>query len=65
MISPKVFVLSPRVMSDSCQNLPRISQQRPRSRTTVGKSGDAKSNQKEQPKQVSTAFLGIGKIAGG
>uniref|UniRef100_A0A452QXJ4 Katanin p60 ATPase-containing subunit A-like 2 n=1 Tax=Ursus americanus TaxID=9643 RepID=A0A452QXJ4_URSAM len=40
-----------RVMSDSCQNLPKISQQRPRSRTTVGKSGDAKSLHKEHPKQ--------------
>uniref|UniRef100_A0A452QXE7 Katanin p60 ATPase-containing subunit A-like 2 n=1 Tax=Ursus americanus TaxID=9643 RepID=A0A452QXE7_URSAM len=43
-----------RVMSDSCQNLPKISQQRPRSRTTVGKSGDAKSLHKEHPKQVWT-----------
>ncbi|XP_053061528.1 katanin p60 ATPase-containing subunit A-like 2 isoform X4 [Acinonyx jubatus] len=40
-----------RVMSDSCQNLPKISQQRPRSRTTVGKPGDAKSVHKEHPKQ--------------
>ncbi|XP_006740709.2 katanin p60 ATPase-containing subunit A-like 2 [Leptonychotes weddellii] len=40
-----------RVMSDSCQNLPKISQQRPRSRTTVGKSGDVKSLHKEHPKQ--------------
>ncbi|XP_077633811.1 katanin p60 ATPase-containing subunit A-like 2 [Crocuta crocuta] len=40
-----------RVVSDSCQNLPKISQQRPRSRTTVGKPGDAKSVHKEHPKQ--------------
>ncbi|XP_044898156.1 katanin p60 ATPase-containing subunit A-like 2 isoform X7 [Felis catus] len=47
----RVFVPFPRVMSDSCQNLPKISQQRPRSRTTVGKPGDAKSVHKEHPKQ--------------
>uniref|UniRef100_A0A8D0RX78 Katanin catalytic subunit A1 like 2 n=1 Tax=Sus scrofa TaxID=9823 RepID=A0A8D0RX78_PIG len=40
-----------RVMSDSCQNLPKISQQRPRSKTTVGKPGDAKPVHKEHPKQ--------------
>ncbi|KAF5919108.1 hypothetical protein HPG69_003746 [Diceros bicornis minor] len=40
-----------RVMSDSCQNLPRISQQRPRSRTSVGKPGDTKLLHKEHPKQ--------------
>uniref|UniRef100_A0A452T574 Katanin p60 ATPase-containing subunit A-like 2 n=1 Tax=Ursus maritimus TaxID=29073 RepID=A0A452T574_URSMA len=43
-----------KTRSDSCQNLPKISQQRPRSRTTVGKSGDAKSLHKEHPKQVWT-----------
>uniref|UniRef100_A0A8C3YGZ4 Katanin p60 ATPase-containing subunit A-like 2 n=1 Tax=Catagonus wagneri TaxID=51154 RepID=A0A8C3YGZ4_9CETA len=41
-----------RVMSDSCQNLPKISQQRPRSKTTVGKPADAKPVHKEHPKQV-------------
>ncbi|XP_037661881.1 katanin p60 ATPase-containing subunit A-like 2 isoform X5 [Choloepus didactylus] len=40
-----------RVMSDCCQNLPQINQQRPRSKTTVGKTGDAKSLHKENPKQ--------------
>ena len=39
-ISSKVFVPCPRVITDSCQNLPKINQQRPRSKTTVGKPGD-------------------------
>nr|XP_045233656.1 katanin p60 ATPase-containing subunit A-like 2 isoform X4 [Macaca fascicularis] len=40
-----------RVMNDSCQNLPKINQQRPRSKTTVGKTGDTKSLNKEHPNQ--------------
>ncbi|XP_045383885.1 katanin p60 ATPase-containing subunit A-like 2 isoform X2 [Lemur catta] len=40
-----------RVMSDSSQNLPRITQQRPRSKATTGKSGDTRSLNKEHPKQ--------------
>ncbi|XP_037364458.1 katanin p60 ATPase-containing subunit A-like 2 isoform X1 [Talpa occidentalis] len=40
-----------RVISDSYQNLPKISQQRPRSKSTAGKSGNAKSLHKEHPKQ--------------
>ncbi|XP_036085914.1 katanin p60 ATPase-containing subunit A-like 2 isoform X5 [Rousettus aegyptiacus] len=40
-----------RAMSNSCQNLPKISQQRPRSKTTAGKPGEAKPLQKEHPKQ--------------
>ncbi|KAG8511897.1 Katanin p60 ATPase-containing subunit A-like 2, partial [Galemys pyrenaicus] len=40
-----------RMMSDTCQNLPKISQQRPRSKSTAGKSGNAKSLHKEHPKQ--------------
>nr|XP_058896979.1 katanin p60 ATPase-containing subunit A-like 2 isoform X3 [Kogia breviceps] len=40
-----------RVMSDSCQNLPKISEQRPRSKTTVGKPGDTKPLHREHPKQ--------------
>ncbi|XP_059563217.1 katanin p60 ATPase-containing subunit A-like 2 [Myotis daubentonii] len=40
-----------RVMNDSCQNLPMISQLRPRSKTTVGKPGEAKHLYKEHPKQ--------------
>ncbi|XP_039319518.1 katanin p60 ATPase-containing subunit A-like 2 isoform X3 [Saimiri boliviensis] len=40
-----------RVMNDSCQNLPKISQQRPRSKTTVGKTVDTKSLNKEHPNQ--------------
>ncbi|XP_076991646.1 katanin p60 ATPase-containing subunit A-like 2 isoform X2 [Tamandua tetradactyla] len=40
-----------RVMSDCCQNLPKINQQRPRSKTTVGKTGDTRSLRKENPKQ--------------
>nr|XP_040129270.1 katanin p60 ATPase-containing subunit A-like 2 isoform X3 [Ictidomys tridecemlineatus] len=40
-----------RMMSDSCQNLPKINQQRPRSKTMAGKMGDNKSLNKEQPKQ--------------
>ncbi|XP_023503522.2 katanin p60 ATPase-containing subunit A-like 2 isoform X2 [Equus caballus] len=40
-----------RVMSDSCQNLPRINQQRPRSKSSVGKPGDTKTLHKEHPKQ--------------
>uniref|UniRef100_A0A4W2H3K5 Katanin p60 ATPase-containing subunit A-like 2 n=1 Tax=Bos indicus x Bos taurus TaxID=30522 RepID=A0A4W2H3K5_BOBOX len=40
-----------RVMTDSCQNLPKINQQRPRSKTTVGKPGDARPLHVEHPKQ--------------
>ncbi|XP_043745133.1 katanin p60 ATPase-containing subunit A-like 2 isoform X7 [Cervus elaphus] len=40
-----------RVMTDSCQNLPKINQQRPRSRTTMGKPGDARPLHTELPKQ--------------
>ncbi|XP_035866143.1 katanin p60 ATPase-containing subunit A-like 2 isoform X2 [Phyllostomus discolor] len=40
-----------RVMSDNCENLPKISQLRPRSKTTVGKPGEAKPLHKEHPKQ--------------
>ncbi|XP_028335863.1 katanin p60 ATPase-containing subunit A-like 2 isoform X10 [Physeter macrocephalus] len=40
-----------RVMSDSCQNLPKISEQRPRSKTTVGKPGGTKPLHREHPKQ--------------
>ncbi|XP_039698181.1 katanin p60 ATPase-containing subunit A-like 2 isoform X4 [Pteropus medius] len=40
-----------RAMSNSCQNLPKISQQRPRSKTTAGKPGEAKPLHKEHPKQ--------------
>nr|XP_055088996.1 katanin p60 ATPase-containing subunit A-like 2 isoform X2 [Symphalangus syndactylus] len=40
-----------RVMNDSCQNLPKINQQRPQSKTTVGKTGDTKSLNKEHPNQ--------------
>ncbi|XP_026974238.1 katanin p60 ATPase-containing subunit A-like 2 isoform X3 [Sagmatias obliquidens] len=40
-----------RVTSDSCQNLPKISQQRPRSKTTVGKPGGAKPLYREHPKE--------------
>ena len=64
-ISSKVFVPCPRVMTDSCQNLPKINQQRPRSRTTVGKPGDARPLHTELPKQVGTALLGASTIAGG
>ncbi|XP_057382123.1 katanin p60 ATPase-containing subunit A-like 2 isoform X6 [Balaenoptera acutorostrata] len=38
-------------MNDSCQNLPKISQQRPRSKTTVGKPGGSKPLHREHPKQ--------------
>ncbi|KAM8781098.1 katanin p60 ATPase-containing subunit A-like 2 [Rhynchonycteris naso] len=40
-----------RMMSDSCQNLPKISQQRPWSKTKVGRPGEAKPLHKEHPKQ--------------
>ncbi|XP_075849585.1 katanin p60 ATPase-containing subunit A-like 2 isoform X1 [Microcebus murinus] len=40
-----------RVVSDSSQNLPRITQQRPRSKTTAGKTEDTRSLNKEHPKQ--------------
>ncbi|XP_016080542.1 PREDICTED: katanin p60 ATPase-containing subunit A-like 2 [Miniopterus natalensis] len=40
-----------RVMSDSCQNLPKVSQLRPRSKTMAGKPGEAKHLHKEHPKQ--------------
>ncbi|XP_059974538.1 katanin p60 ATPase-containing subunit A-like 2 isoform X2 [Mesoplodon densirostris] len=40
-----------RVMSDGCQNLPKISQQRPRSKTTVGKPEGTKPLHREHPKQ--------------
>ncbi|XP_006144495.1 katanin p60 ATPase-containing subunit A-like 2 isoform X4 [Tupaia chinensis] len=40
-----------RVTSDSCQNLPKISQQRPRSKTIATKTGDTKPLNKEHPKQ--------------
>uniref|UniRef100_A0A2K6ETX6 Katanin p60 ATPase-containing subunit A-like 2 n=1 Tax=Propithecus coquereli TaxID=379532 RepID=A0A2K6ETX6_PROCO len=40
-----------RMMSDSSQNLPRITQQRPRSKTTSGKTGDSRFLNKEHPKQ--------------
>ncbi|XP_048219648.1 katanin p60 ATPase-containing subunit A-like 2 isoform X1 [Perognathus longimembris pacificus] len=50
---PKTGGKSRRVKSDTCQNLPKISQQRPRSKTTAGKTGDAKSLNKENPKQES------------
>ncbi|XP_023365984.1 katanin p60 ATPase-containing subunit A-like 2 isoform X3 [Otolemur garnettii] len=40
-----------RVMSNSSQNLPKINQQRPRSKTTTGKSGDTRSLNKEHAKQ--------------
>nr|XP_035126858.1 katanin p60 ATPase-containing subunit A-like 2 isoform X5 [Callithrix jacchus] len=40
-----------RAMNDSCQNLHKINQQRPRSKTTVGKTGDTKSLNKEHPNQ--------------
>ncbi|TKC40950.1 hypothetical protein EI555_011211 [Monodon monoceros] len=40
-----------RATSDSCQNLPKISQQRPRCKTTVGKPGGAKPLHREHPKQ--------------
>ncbi|KAM6168884.1 katanin p60 ATPase-containing subunit A-like 2 isoform 2-T2 [Erethizon dorsatum] len=42
-----------RVMNDSCQNLPKINHQRPRSKATVGKTRDTKSLNKEHPKQES------------
>lgn len=64
-ISSKVFVPCPRVMTDSCQNLPKINQQRPRSRTTMGKPGDARPLHTELPKQVRMALLGACTIAGG
>nr|KAF6471439.1 katanin catalytic subunit A1 like 2 [Molossus molossus] len=47
-----------RVMSDSCQNLPKIGQLRPRSKTTVRKPEEAKPLHKEHPKQVRMALLG-------
>ncbi|XP_051707927.2 katanin p60 ATPase-containing subunit A-like 2 isoform X3 [Oryctolagus cuniculus] len=40
-----------RMLSDSCQNLPKINQQRPRSKTSASKAGDAKSLAKERPRQ--------------
>ncbi|XP_062933376.1 katanin p60 ATPase-containing subunit A-like 2 isoform X2 [Cynocephalus volans] len=40
-----------RVTGDSCQNLPKISQQRSRSKTTAAKTGDTKSLNTELPKQ--------------
>lgn len=52
------------MMNDSCQNLPMISQLRPRSKTMMGKPGEAKPLHKEHPKQVGTALLGVGKKAG-
>lgn len=64
-ISSKVFVPCPRVMTDSCQNLPKINQQRPRSKTTVGKPGDARPLHVEHPKQVGMALLGSSTITGG
>uniref|UniRef100_A0A8C5KFW9 Katanin p60 ATPase-containing subunit A-like 2 n=1 Tax=Jaculus jaculus TaxID=51337 RepID=A0A8C5KFW9_JACJA len=48
----KAFVLFLRVMNDSCQNFPKIYPQRPRPKSTAGKPGDAKSLNKEHPKQV-------------
>nr|XP_045000212.1 katanin p60 ATPase-containing subunit A-like 2 isoform X7 [Jaculus jaculus] len=42
-----------RVMNDSCQNFPKIYPQRPRPKSTAGKPGDAKSLNKEHPKQDS------------
>uniref|UniRef100_G3SU80 Katanin p60 ATPase-containing subunit A-like 2 n=1 Tax=Loxodonta africana TaxID=9785 RepID=G3SU80_LOXAF len=42
----------PRMTSDSCQNLPKINQQRSRPKTTVGKTGDIKSLNKDHSKQV-------------
>lgn len=59
-----VYVSFPRVMSNSCHNLPKISQQRPRSKTTGGKPGEAKPLHKEHPKQVGAALFGVGKIVG-
>ncbi|KAM6219026.1 katanin p60 ATPase-containing subunit A-like 2 isoform 2-T2 [Rhynchocyon petersi] len=40
-----------RMTSDICQNLPKINQQRSRPRTSMGKTGDIKSLNKEHPKQ--------------
>ncbi|KAM5222254.1 katanin p60 ATPase-containing subunit A-like 2 isoform 2-T2 [Ctenodactylus gundi] len=40
-----------RMMNDNCQNLPKISQQRPRSKITAGKTGSTKSLNKEHLKQ--------------
>ncbi|XP_049757678.1 katanin p60 ATPase-containing subunit A-like 2 isoform X1 [Elephas maximus indicus] len=40
-----------RMTSDSCQNLPKINQQRSRPKTTVGKTGDIKSLNKDHSKQ--------------
>nr|XP_031548208.1 katanin p60 ATPase-containing subunit A-like 2 isoform X3 [Vicugna pacos] len=49
-----------RVMSDSCQNLPKINQQRPRSKTTVGRTGDARPLPREHPDQqlVNHTYVG-------
>ncbi|XP_029415958.1 katanin p60 ATPase-containing subunit A-like 2 isoform X2 [Nannospalax galili] len=49
-LPPKSGGKTKRVTNDSCQNLPKICQQRPRSKTTTGKIGDTKSL-KEHPKQ--------------
>ncbi|XP_054580377.1 katanin p60 ATPase-containing subunit A-like 2 isoform X2 [Eptesicus fuscus] len=48
-----------RVMNDSCQNLPMISQLRPRSRTTMGKPGEVKPLHKEHPKQEAVNNTGM------
>ncbi|XP_066102720.1 katanin p60 ATPase-containing subunit A-like 2 isoform X1 [Saccopteryx bilineata] len=40
-----------RMMSDSCQNLPKISQQRPWSKVMAGKPGETKPLHKEHPKE--------------
>ncbi|KAM4841269.1 katanin p60 ATPase-containing subunit A-like 2 isoform 4-T4 [Thomomys bottae] len=53
-LPPKTGGKTKRVMSDTCQNLPKISQQRPRSKTTSGKTGDTRSPNKESPKQEGT-----------
>ncbi|KAM4841266.1 katanin p60 ATPase-containing subunit A-like 2 isoform 1-T1 [Thomomys bottae] len=59
-LPPKTGGKTKRVMSDTCQNLPKISQQRPRSKTTSGKTGDTRSPNKESPKQVRMALLNVG-----
>ncbi|XP_069885303.1 katanin p60 ATPase-containing subunit A-like 2 isoform X3 [Dipodomys merriami] len=59
-LPPKTGGKNRRVMSDTCQNLPKINQQRPRSKTTTGKTGDSKSLNKENPEQVRMTLLNVG-----
>ncbi|XP_007639932.1 katanin p60 ATPase-containing subunit A-like 2 [Cricetulus griseus] len=50
--TPRNGVKNRRVTNDNCQNLPRINQQKPRPKTSVGKTGDTKFV-KEHSKQES------------